>query len=67
MYTFNTTDSTKMSNDELVAICGELFTAKMWKQSEIVVALPAGQSEIVPVSRLKEYQNRVLTVTGAIQ
>jgi hypothetical protein len=67
MYTFDTVESTKMTNDELVAMCSEIFIAKNWNSSEALVSLSSGEIVSVPVSKLQEYQNAVSTVTGSIR
>ena len=66
MNEYSTTESSKMTNSELVSMCGELFTAKNWGCEYLKVSLSSGEVERVRVNRLPEYQNAVSTVTGAI-
>jgi hypothetical protein len=67
MYTFDTVESTKMTNDELVAMCSKLFAAKNWGMTEVVASLSSGEQALIQVAKLPEYQNAVSTVTGGIR
>lgn len=62
---YNSIIPTKMTNDELRAICGDIQTAKNWGLNEATIQLSNGQQYKVDVNRHQDYQKEFKTYIGS--
>ena len=59
MNTYNSIVPSEMTRKELIAMCGDIYTAEQWKQSHAIVKLANGQEYQVDVKRHSDYESLV--------
>jgi len=50
-----------MTNNELISICGEIYTSKNWNLQHTTVQLNNGLMYKVPVENKKDYESEIKT------
>ena len=66
MNTYKSIVPSEMSRKELIAMCGDTYTAKQWKQSHAIVKLANGQEYRVDVKRHSDYESEINNIDNLI-